>query len=150
MPHQIQCSPPKMCLVLSRFVLTARIHIFVGHFLCVVLTNQTAQNWTIINRAAIGGIRRLLILFFSTLLDLGPVFAAISLTRSRSRTCLEPSPPILAWCNTPNPSPTPSSRPSRVSGSFRFGFETTLERLYTADAPIGSSWRRINEVALCP
>jgi hypothetical protein len=55
---------PKMCLVLSRFVLTARIHIFVGHLLCVVLTNQTAQNWTIINRAAIGGIRRLFILFF--------------------------------------------------------------------------------------
>jgi hypothetical protein len=98
---------PKMCLVLSCFVLTARIHIFVGHLLCVVLTKQTAQNWTIINRAAIGGIRRLFILFFSTLLYLGPVLAATGLKRSRSRTP-------------------------------------------TADAPIGSSWRRINEVALCP
>jgi hypothetical protein len=29
--------------------------------------------------------------------------------------CLEPSPPIPAWCNTPHPSPTPTSGPSQTS-----------------------------------
>jgi hypothetical protein len=51
--------------------------------------------------------------------------------------CLEPGPPILAWCNTRNPSSTPSSRRSKrgVSGSFRFGFETTnsLSRAQPSD-----------------